>query len=75
MTPVTKESFFAWKEKRAKEKQSALEDALKKSLEDKAAKKAAAKGKNSVMNGRALFSYNPDLFQDDDNAITEEEQK
>ena len=25
LTPVTKESFFAWKEKRAKEKQAALE--------------------------------------------------
>ena len=25
-------------------------------------------GKNSIMNGRALFQYNPDLFKDDDNA-------
>ena len=62
LTPVTKESFMAWKEKRAKEKQAALEDAVKKTMEDKAAKKAAAKGKNSIMNGRALFAYNPDLF-------------
>ena len=25
-------------------------------------------GKNSIMNGRALFTYNPDLFVDDENA-------
>ena len=34
--------------------------------------------KNSVMNGRALFSYNPDLFQDNEmagGAETYEEQK
>jgi hypothetical protein len=62
LTPVTKESFFAWKEKRAKEKQEALEDSVRKTLEDKAAKKAASKGKNSIMNGRALFAYNPNLF-------------
>ena len=66
LTPVTHESFLAWKEKRAKEKQSALEDAVRKTMEDKAAKKAAAKGKNSIMNGRALFAYNPDLFNNDD---------
>ena len=31
-------------------------------------KGAGAKGgKNSVMNGRALFQYNPDLFKDEDN--------
>lgn len=28
--------------------------------------KAAKGGKNSVMNGRALFSYNPNLFKDDE---------
>lgn len=28
-------------------------------------------GKNSIMNGRALFTYNPDLFVDDDNAAAE----
>ena len=25
-------------------------------------------GKNSILNGRALFSYNPDLFKDGDDA-------
>lgn len=29
------------------------------------------KGKNSVMSGRALFSYNPDLFQDAEGAAAE----
>ena len=74
LTPVTKDSFFAWKERRKKEKQQALEDALKKSLEDKAAKKAALKGKNSIMNGRALFAYNPELFKDDDIAVESQPQ-
>ena len=35
--------------------------------------------KNNIMTGRALFAYNPDLFQDDDNAggadAYDEEQK
>ena len=66
LTPVTKESFFAWKERRKIEKQKAAEEELKKAQEDKAFKRAATKGKNSVMNGRALFTYNPDLFKDKD---------
>jgi hypothetical protein len=41
---------------------------MKKAADDKAAQKKASKGKNSIMNGRALFSYNPDLFKDDENA-------
>ena len=65
LTPVTKESFYAWKERRAKEKQDKLEEDVRKTMEDKAAKKAAAKGKNSIMNGRALFQYNPDLFKEE----------
>lgn len=68
LTPVTKDTFAAWKERRAKEKQALLEDQVKKAEEDKALKKAATKGKNSIMNGRALFTYNPELFQDDENA-------
>lgn len=71
LTPVTKESFFAWKERRAAKKQQDLEDAMKKAADDKAKIKAAAKGKNSIMNGRALFTYNPELFKDDENAIEE----
>jgi hypothetical protein len=37
--------------------------------ENKAKNKNAMKGKNSIMNGRALFTYNPDLFKDDENAV------
>jgi len=33
--------------------------------------KKSTGGKNSIMNGRALFTYNPDLFVDDDNAAAE----
>lgn len=83
LTPVTKESFFAWKARRAERKQKELEDKMK---EEEA--KLASKGKggtggakrNNIMSGRALFAYNPDLFKDDDNAgaaddYTEEESK
>lgn len=36
----------------------------KKALVDKAARK----GKNSIMNGRALFTFNKEIFKDDENA-------
>ena len=61
-TPVTKESFDAWKERRAGKKQKEAEEAHAKAQESAAAKKALSKGKNSVLSGRALFNYNPDLF-------------
>lgn len=48
---------------------------MKKAADDKAKIKAASKGKNSIMNGRALFSYNPELFKDDDDATEEKFQK
>ena len=44
LTPVTKDTFAAWKERRARERQAALEESVKKAEEDKAMKKAAAKG-------------------------------
>lgn len=69
LTPVTKESFFAWKARRAEKKQKELEEKMKQ------AELANAKGggnkqtKNKgIMNGRALFAYKPELFADDDNA-------
>ena len=37
---------------------------------EKTTKKKGA-GKNSIMNGRALFTYNPDLFVDDENAAAD----
>lgn len=48
---------------------------MKKAQEDKTAKKNAGKGKNSIMNGRALFSYKPDLFVDDEAAVGADELK
>ena len=44
-----------------------------KAAEEGKVKKGGAKGagKNSIMNGRALFTYNPDLFKDDENAADE----
>lgn len=73
LTPVTKESFFAWKDRRKARKQKELEDRmreeeLKKVSKGRKAGGGGGGGKNSIMNGRALFSYNPDLFTDADGA-------
>lgn len=64
LTPVTLETFNQWKLDRAARRQSELE-----------AKIAAEeiKGKRdrtqmTFMSGRALFSYNPDLFEDAEGA-------
>ena len=64
LTPVTKESFFAWKEKRAKEKQAALEAQMKESEIKAAQGRATKKAHKGVMNGRALFTFNPELFKE-----------
>lgn len=68
LTPVTKETFFAWKERRKARKQADLEEKLKQQEMDKALGKKGkgGGGKNSILNGRALFQYNPDLFKDGD---------
>ena len=39
-----------------------------KAAEEKAAK-GKQKGKHNIMNGRALFTFNKDLFTDDENAV------
>ena len=45
------------------------EEELKKASKGrKTAVHGGGAGKNSIMNGRALFSYNPDLFTDADGA-------
>ncbi len=75
LIPVTKETFFEWKAKRAEKRQKELEDKMKLAQDDKAIKKAAQKGKNSIMNGRALFTYNPDLFEDEEGAAAEYEEE
>ena len=75
LTPVTKESFFAWKEKRAAEKQKALEDKMREAETNKAIGRASKKAHKGVMSGRALFTFNPDLFKDKDADIAAEEAK
>lgn len=74
LTPVTKETFFAWKERRKKRKQQELEEKMKASEMEKALGKKGkgGGGKNSILNGRALFQYNPDLFKDDNEGSTEQ---
>lgn len=70
LTPVTKETFFAWKERRKAKKQAELEEKLKQQEMDKALGKKGKQGggKNSILNGRALFQYNPDLFKEADDS-------
>ena len=45
---------------------------MKKAEVEKTKKKGTG-GKNSIMNGRALFTYNPDLFVDDENAVDDKD--
>ena len=61
LTPVTLESFKKWKEDKAIKKQQELEARLE------AEKAKGSKGK-AVLSGKALFTYDPTLFQDDDGA-------
>jgi len=63
-TPITLETFTAWKKKRAEEK--AAED--EKAEKEKGAKKKTVSGVMGQMSGRALFSFDPTMFQDDDEA-------
>ena len=62
LTPVTAESFARWKEARTKRKAEELE-----SRRVDEAKKTGTKG-YSALSGRALFTYDPSLFKDDDAA-------
>ena len=67
LTPVTAETFKAWKERRKAKKQADLEEKMRQAELEKATKGKGGRGaggaKNSIMNGRALFTYNPDLFK------------
>ena len=64
LTPVTLETFNAWKARKAEKRQQELEAQI--AAEEAKGKKD--KSQMQFMSGRALFSYNPDLFADDDNA-------
>lgn len=65
-TRVTKESFEAWKLRKAEEEERAVEEKRK-----EAVKKQGGKGLQ-VMSGRMLFKYDPTLFKDDENALDAE---
>lgn len=65
LTPVTKESLMAWKKRKAEAKQKQLEEKMKEE-----SKKIGGKATH-ILSGKALFSYNPDLFQDDEAAADE----
>jgi hypothetical protein len=53
-----------WKKRKAEEKQKAMEEKMKEEV-----KKASGK---SIMSGRALFKYDPNLFVDDEEAADEQ---
>ncbi|OQR90745.1 hypothetical protein ACHHYP_05260 [Achlya hypogyna] len=65
-TPVTEETFAKWKAEKAKRKMA--EDEKRRKDE---AKKSGNRGL-STLSGRALFTFDPTLFQDDDGAAGDE---
>ena len=67
LTPVTPETFAAWKVKRAERRAAILEQKIK----EQEMKGKKDKSQMAFMSGKALFTYNPELFQDDDNAADE----
>ena len=64
LTPVTLESFNAWKKRKEEKKKAELEAKI--AAEEAKGKKD--KSQLAFMSGKALFSYNPELFADDENA-------
>lgn len=64
LTPVTLETFNKWKEDKRAAKQAELEARIA----QEEAKGRKDKSKMTFMSGRALFSINPDMFEDDDDA-------
>jgi hypothetical protein len=62
---VTFENFKKWKEDKAAKKQADLEA----KMEQEKAKGTKAK---NVFTGKALFAFNPDLFEDDDAAVDDD---
>ncbi|KAF5327103.1 hypothetical protein D9619_003992 [Psilocybe cf. subviscida] len=66
LTPVTPESFAKWKKTRM-DKKEAESEAMKKAKDLQ-----NAAGKNSGMSGRDLFQYNPEWFEDEEEADEDE---
>jgi len=63
LTPVTLATFLKWKEAKASKKQADLEARMAAELVK------GSTGKNKAfMSGKALFTYDPTLFEDDDGA-------
>jgi hypothetical protein len=62
LTPVTKESLDAWKQRKLERKQKEAEEKMKEEQ-----KKHGGKG-HHFMSGRALFKFDPTLFKDDEEA-------
>jgi len=66
-TPVTLDTFKAWKEKREAERLAQVESDRQKNVKDKG-------GKGLVgMSGKDLFTYDASLFVDDDGAVSADE--
>jgi len=61
-TPVTKENFLKWKAEKKRKKELAKKEAEDKRLAD-------IKAGRTVMSGREMFVFNPDMFVDDDAAL------
>ena len=69
LTPVTLETFTKWKADRAARKQAEIEQ----KIIAEEAKGRRDRGQMNFMSGRALFQFNPDLFEDDDDAAADED--
>jgi len=65
LTPVTFETFMKWKDDKKKKKEQEYLERLE--LERTEGAKKGGK-KFGFMSGKALFSFNPDMFEDDDEA-------
>jgi len=65
-TPVTLDTFLAWKKRKAEEKDKREQEVAEQ-------RKSDIKSGKSKMNGREMFSFNPDLFVDDDAAADDED--
>eukprot|EP00026_Physarum_polycephalum_P009932 Phypoly_transcript_10070.p1 GENE.Phypoly_transcript_10070~~Phypoly_transcript_10070.p1 ORF type:complete len:363 (+),score=111.53 Phypoly_transcript_10070:49-1137(+) len=68
LTPVTLETFLAWKAEKKRKKEEARKAAEEKRLADIKAGKTA-------MSGREMFVFNPDVFVDDDEAADDDTYK
>lgn len=65
LIPVTLETFMQWKKDKAARKQKELEERI--AAEQAKGKKGDSKN-FGFMSGKALFTYDPTLFQDDEGA-------